>query len=158
MPPWMSMSSTNFMLSLIIPGPKAPGNDIDVFLQPLIDELKVLLEVGVRTYDAHSKEFFAMFAMLMWIVHDFPGYANVSGWSTKGFLACPNCHQDICSKRLCHGKKWCYMGHCRFLEPDHKWRTNRASFNKRPEKRPPPISLSGHDVCEELSNLSLIHI
>ena len=32
LPPWMSMSSTNFMLSLIIPGPKAPGNDIDVFL------------------------------------------------------------------------------------------------------------------------------
>jgi len=51
------MSSTNFMLSLIIPGPKAPSNDIDVFLQPLIDELKVLWEVGVSTYDAHSKEF-----------------------------------------------------------------------------------------------------
>jgi len=52
------MSSTNFLLSLIIPGPKGPGDDIDVFLQPLIDELKLLWEVGVRTYDAHSKEFF----------------------------------------------------------------------------------------------------
>jgi len=146
------MSSTNFMLSLIIPGPKAPGNDIDVFLQPLIDELKVLWQVGVRTYDAHSKEFFDMFAMLMWTVHDFPGYTNVSGWSTKGFLACPNCHKYTCSERLCHRKTWCCMGHRRFLEADHKWRTNRTSFNKRPERRPPPISLSGHDVCEELSN------
>ena len=51
------MSSTNFMLSLIIPDPKAPGNDIDVFLQPLIDKLKVMWEVKVRTYDTHSKEF-----------------------------------------------------------------------------------------------------
>jgi len=93
-----------------------------------------------------------MFAMLMWTVHDFPCYANVSGWSMKGFLACPNCHKDTCSERLCHEKKWCYMGHRRFLETDHKWRTNRTSFNKRPERRPPPISLSGHDVCEEFSN------
>jgi len=34
------MKNTNFMLSLLIPGPKAPGNDIDVFLQPLVDELQ----------------------------------------------------------------------------------------------------------------------
>ena len=37
------------MLSLIISGPKARSNDIDVFLQPLIDELKVLWEIGIRT-------------------------------------------------------------------------------------------------------------
>ena len=30
--PWMCMNNTNFMLSLIILGPKAPSNDIDVFL------------------------------------------------------------------------------------------------------------------------------
>ena len=104
------MSSTNFMLSLIIFGPKAPSNDIDVFLQPLIDELKVLWEIGIRTYNAHSKEFFYMFVLLMWTVHDFLGNANVSGWSTKVFLACPNCHNDTCSERLCHRKKWCYIG------------------------------------------------
>jgi len=92
------------MLSLLIPGPKAPGNDIDVFLEPLIDEVKVLWEVGVRTYDAHTKEFFDMFAVLMWTVHDFSCCANVSGWSTKGYLACPNFHKDTCSERLFHGK------------------------------------------------------
>ena len=58
LPPRLCMSSTNVLLSLIIPGPKGSGDDIDVFLQPLIDELKLLWEVGVRTYDAHSKEFF----------------------------------------------------------------------------------------------------
>jgi hypothetical protein len=139
------------MLSLLIPGPKSPGDDIDVFLQPLIDELKVLWEDGVRTYDAYSKEMFNMYCVLLWTIQDFPGYANLSGWSTKGFLACPNCHKDTCSERLYHGKKWCYMGHRRFLEPDHKWRVNRTSFNKRAERRPPPIPLSGHDVLEELS-------
>ena len=58
----------------------------------------------------------------------------------------------IVTERLCHEKKWCYIGHHRFLEPDHKWRTNRTSFNKGPERRPPPISLNGRDVCEQLSN------
>jgi len=47
----------------------------------------------VKTYDAHKKEFFDLFALLIWTIHDFLGYANGSGWSTKGFLACPNGHQ-----------------------------------------------------------------
>ena len=40
LPPWMCMKQPYFMLSLIIPGPKGPGNKIDIYLQPLVDELK----------------------------------------------------------------------------------------------------------------------
>ena len=36
------MKQTLFMLSLLIPSPIAPGNDIDIYLQPLIDELNEL--------------------------------------------------------------------------------------------------------------------
>ena len=35
------------LMSLLILGPENPGNDIDVFLRPLIDELKELWEWGV---------------------------------------------------------------------------------------------------------------
>ena len=49
------MKQTFFMLSLLIPGPTAPRNDIDIYLQPLIDELNDLWEVGVETYDASTK-------------------------------------------------------------------------------------------------------
>ena len=42
LPPWMYMKQPNFMLSLFIPREKGPGNDIDVYLQPLVDELKQL--------------------------------------------------------------------------------------------------------------------
>ncbi|XP_021845823.2 uncharacterized protein [Spinacia oleracea] len=79
LPPWMCMKSDNMILSLLIPGPKSPGNDIDVFLQPLIDELKELWESGVKTFDAHSKETFNMRAVLLWTINDFPAYANLSG-------------------------------------------------------------------------------
>ena len=44
------------MLSLLIPGPHQPENDIDIYLKPLVDELKELWEEGVETYDAYSKE------------------------------------------------------------------------------------------------------
>jgi hypothetical protein len=46
-PPWMCMKAEYFMLSLLIPGRKSPGNDIDVYLQPLIEELKLLWDLGV---------------------------------------------------------------------------------------------------------------
>ena len=38
-------------LTLIIPGPKNPKEKIDVYLQSLIDELKLLWNEGVLTYD-----------------------------------------------------------------------------------------------------------
>ena len=46
------------MMSLLILGPQALGKDIDVYLQPLIDELKYLWEKGVTTYDACKKKKF----------------------------------------------------------------------------------------------------
>jgi phosphoribulokinase len=39
LPHWMCMKQMSFILSLVIPGPSSPGMDIDVYLQPLIDEL-----------------------------------------------------------------------------------------------------------------------
>ena len=84
LPPGLCMKKEYMMLSLLIPGKHSPGNDIDVFLEPLIDELKQLWVEGVMTYDAHSKETFRLHAMVLWTINDFPAYANLSGWSTKG--------------------------------------------------------------------------
>ncbi|XXG53134.1 hypothetical protein AAC387_Pa03g1281 [Persea americana] len=56
LPPWMCMKDPFFMMSLLILGPQAPGKEIDVYLRPLVDELKELWEIGVMTYDAHSEK------------------------------------------------------------------------------------------------------
>ncbi|XP_071695448.1 uncharacterized protein [Rutidosis leptorrhynchoides] len=85
LPPWMCMKKPYLFLTLLIPGPLAPGNNIDVYLQPLIEELKELWETGVETYDASTKNTFNMRARLLWTINDFPAYANLSGWSTKEF-------------------------------------------------------------------------
>ena len=42
MPPWKCMKESFFMMSLLIPRPQAPGKDMDIYLRPLIDELKDL--------------------------------------------------------------------------------------------------------------------
>jgi hypothetical protein len=47
LPPWMCLKQSFWIMSMLIPRPKSPGNDIDMYLQPLIDELKQLWEHGV---------------------------------------------------------------------------------------------------------------
>ncbi|XP_043687637.1 uncharacterized protein LOC122638852 [Telopea speciosissima] len=146
----MCMKAPNMILTLLIPGPKQPGNDIDINLQPLIDELKTLWDIGVETYDAYKKETFKLRACLLWTINDFLAYGNLSGWSTKGALACPCCNKYTVSHWLKYGRKHCYLGHRRFLPPDHKFRTDRRSFDGHEEHRVQPKTLSGFDVLEQL--------
>jgi hypothetical protein len=70
------MKQTSFILSLVIPGPSSPDMDINVYLQPLIDELLELWNVGVQTLDASKMENFTMRAQLMWTINDLPAYAD----------------------------------------------------------------------------------
>ncbi|XP_016195660.1 uncharacterized protein LOC107636683 [Arachis ipaensis] len=79
LPPSMCMKTPYKFLSMIIPGPRNPKTRIDVYLQPLIDELKLLWEDGVLTYDIHSKSNFVMRAALLWTINDFLAYGMLSG-------------------------------------------------------------------------------
>ena len=63
-PPWKCMKKEFSIMSLLITGPISPGKDIDVYLQPLVDELKELWEIGVETSDASKGENFQMRAAL----------------------------------------------------------------------------------------------
>ena len=94
LPPWLCLKQPYWIMSMLIRGPKSPGNNIDVYLQPLIDELKELWLDGAVTWDAKTKENFRLHAALLWTINDFPAYAMLSGWSTKGKFACPYCHKD----------------------------------------------------------------
>lgn len=87
LPPWLCMKQPNFILSMIIPGSHTVGNNIDVYLQPLIKELNELWGAGVDTFDSSKDEIFKMRAALMWTVSDFPGLDILSGWNTHTGLA-----------------------------------------------------------------------
>ncbi|XP_024042011.1 uncharacterized protein LOC112099137 [Citrus clementina] len=85
LPPWLCMKRKFMMLSLLISGPKQPGNDIDVYLAPLIEDLKTLWDVGVDVFDGYRKQTFNLRAVLMWTISDFPAYGNLSGCTVKGY-------------------------------------------------------------------------
>ncbi|XP_040994342.1 uncharacterized protein LOC121240884 [Juglans microcarpa x Juglans regia] len=158
LPPWSCMKDPYLMMSLLIPGPKALGNDIDVFLRPLIDELTELWEEGIRTYDSYKRESFQLRATLLWTINDFPAYANLSGWSTKGKMAFPTCNLEIDSLWHVHGRKHCYMGHRRWLVPDHSWRRKKNAFNGKEEHRLQPKMKAGQALMEQLHEVSNVQV
>ena len=65
LPPWLCMKRSSLILSLVIPGPISLGIAIDVYLQPLVEELSELWDVGVEAFDASSKNVFQLRAALM---------------------------------------------------------------------------------------------
>ncbi|XP_049410510.1 uncharacterized protein LOC125873672 [Solanum stenotomum] len=105
LPPEVCMTSPYIFLNCVIPGPSNPKSEIDVYLQPLIDELKLLWSDGVETWDISRKQNFNMCATLMWTINDFPAYGMLSGWMTVGKLACPYCMEDTKSFTVKHGRK-----------------------------------------------------
>ncbi|GKD78604.1 putative transposon, En/Spm-like protein [Tanacetum coccineum] len=60
LPPWLCMKRKFIILSALISG--YTGNDIDVYLEPLVDDLHTLFETGVDTYDASTKDNFNLHA------------------------------------------------------------------------------------------------
>ncbi|CAJ2642138.1 unnamed protein product [Trifolium pratense] len=154
--PWLCMKRKYIMLSMMISGPRQPGNDIDVYLSPLIDDLRVLWEQGVDVFDAYSGEQFNMRAMLFCTINDFPAYGNLSGYSVKGHLACPICAKDTNFKQLKKGKKTVYLGHRRFLNRYHPYRRLRKAFNDHPEDGVAPEPLTGEQVYELQRDINVV--
>jgi hypothetical protein len=91
------------MLCLLIPTKLSlTGLNIDVFIQPLVDELQQLWSrIGVLTRDARATmgmAYFNMRLVFMWTLHDFPAYGLISGPTTKGFKGCPMCGPHTISR------------------------------------------------------------
>ena len=89
----------------------------------------------------------------MWTINDFPAYADISGWSTKGLLACPCCMDDTESHYLKHGRKVCYMGHRRWLDNDHEFREDDINFDGTKEFRVAPVTPSGSTIMQQTEKL-----
>ena len=143
LPPEMCMTKPYMFLSCIVPGPSNPTDGIDVFLQPLVDDLRRLW-VGELTYDIAKKENFTLRAALMWTINDFPAYGMLSGWSTHGRLACPHCMEDTKAFYLKNGGKnsWFDCHRC-FTPGNHEFWRKRNRFRKDTiEKDGPPPKIT----------------
>jgi hypothetical protein len=129
--PWLCMKQTNFIISLLIPGRRSPSSDIDDYFEPLIDDLLDMFVEGVRTYDSSKHEYFQLRAAIIWTISDYPGLGYIAACTTSREVACIECHSYTCSLRLKQGTKICYMGHRRFLDPNHPYRFDTDSFDRK---------------------------
>jgi hypothetical protein len=90
-------------LALIIPGPKEPMKQMNIFLRPLMEEMKELWQ-GVDAYDSHLKCRFDMRAAYLWSIHDYLAYGKFDSWGVHDRLKCPICIDDTDAFRLQHRK------------------------------------------------------
>ncbi|XP_075506334.1 uncharacterized protein LOC142543150 isoform X2 [Primulina tabacum] len=141
------------MLTLLILGPKQSGNDIDLYLEPLVEDLKELWDTSVEAYDAFSKSMFNLKAILMWTINDFPAYGNLDGCASKGKFGCPICGEDICSMWLKYSRKFAYLGHKRFLATNHPFRQKKKWFNGKKESEGKPRLLNGLELTDALKDI-----
>src|SRR3954471_19868271 len=96
LPPGVLMQRKNIFLTLIVPGSNNSGKNMNVYLQPLMDDLKEAWDYGIWTYDAASKTNFQMHAWLMYSMHDLPAFALFVAWlSGPGVSVCNSTHDAI---------------------------------------------------------------
>jgi hypothetical protein len=138
-------------MSLLIPGPRCPGNDFDVFLEPLIEELLELWK-GVSTYDACTGRKFDLRAAVLWCIHDYPALSTLFGRTTKGYYACIYCDKDPLSRAI--RNKVCYIGHRQYLPKTHAWRRSLAFDGKR-ENKEASQRFTLAEVVEELDKVKM---
>lgn len=148
-PPWLTSKKFFIMLSLLVPGPDSvTGDNIDVFLAPLIEELSMLWMEGVHCHDAgrwRGETHFVLKAILLWCMHDYPAYGMMAGVTNKGYRGCPKCGVSTCG-RYSHSLRKIVYGEChrRWLPPNHPWRTDVTIF-PNVELQAPPIDMAADD-------------
>jgi hypothetical protein len=83
------------MISGLIPRPQQPGNDIDTYFMPMVEDLKKLwYNDGVQVWDEHKHEYFDLIAILFMIVSDSRAALNLSGQSKKVGCGCLHCFRE----------------------------------------------------------------
>ncbi|KAK1565940.1 hypothetical protein QYE76_007682, partial [Lolium multiflorum] len=131
LPPWLCMKRKYIQMSMLIQGPTQPGNDINMYLELLKEELETLwAEEGVDTWDAVAEEYFPLRAALITTVQDYLGY---------GYISCQLGKDPGSSKTV-------YMGHRRWLQKTDPWRKRGDLFDGTNEPRGPPRKKSGEEI------------
>jgi hypothetical protein len=134
-----------------------PGNDIDVYLRPLADELLLLWKnEGVRVWDEYKQENFDLRALLFVTINDCPALSNLSGQSNKGYQACTHCLDEADKFYLKNCRKVIYMGHRRFLPLNHPLRKKEKHFKGGPKTRAKPMFHDGKRVFSMIKDARVV--
>ena len=112
-PTWLCQKRKYLLLTILISSPKQPGIDIDVFLEPLMQEMERLWRHGEPMYDAFRKEDFICRAIIFVTTNDYPMLLALSG-QIKGKTVCLVCLDGTTWVFLDASKKIVYLRNQRF--------------------------------------------
>ncbi|KAL6137821.1 hypothetical protein ACLB2K_063110 [Fragaria x ananassa] len=154
LPLWLCMKRKFMMLTLLISGPKQPGNDIDVYLQPLIDYLKLLWNGVEGVYDAYRGGYFKLKVVFFWTINDFPAYGNLSGSIVRGYNGCPICFDQTRPHRLKKYSKLVFMRYRRGLPRHNPYRRQAVAFDNTVKEDLAPVPLTGDEVLARVDGLN----
>lgn len=123
------MKKENIFLTLVIPGPQHPGKNLDVYMEPLYDDLKLLWREGIMVYNRSVWQSFRLRACYFYSINDLAALGMVSGDSTHGKFACPVCLGTVSAFWLVNGTKYCWFDcHRKFLPMEHSFRKSTKAF------------------------------
>ncbi|XP_015619179.1 uncharacterized protein [Oryza sativa Japonica Group] len=136
-------------------GPQQPGNDMDVFLEPLLEDMRDLWEHGIRVWDEFLREYFTLHAIIFVTVNDLPALFSLLG-QIKGKTGCIICVDGTVYRYLKRSKKLVYMRHRRFLRKNHSYRSQAEYFDGTIEKGVAPEPWKGDKVFRMTKNLKVV--
>jgi hypothetical protein len=150
LPPWLCTKKFFVLLALLIPGKESVMSEVfNVYLEPLVEELLQLWQ-GVPAYDIrkeHGLWRFTLRAVLMWTIHDFPGYAIVGGFSHQRYTTCPWCGPHLGAEHYIELGKQTYGGTRRWLTENHRYQSAamKDHFDGKIETHGKPIPVTVQD-------------
>jgi hypothetical protein len=135
---WLCHKRKYLILSILIQGLKQICTDIDVFLEPLMEDIIKLWNEGVCMWDQYQQEYFTLYTIIFVCIHDALGDFTLSGHTKGKSGACPICIDGTASVYITSSKKLVYMRHRRFLPRKHKYHKMKMHFDNTVEKDSAP--------------------
>jgi hypothetical protein len=151
LPPWLCHKQKYLLLITLISGPKQADVDIDVFLEPLMEDMQKLWEHGVNVWDEYKKEHFNLKAIILCTINDNLTCLALTG-QVKGKTRCVICIDQTEPS----SSKLVYMQHHRLLPPKHKYHQWRSSFDGKIENGEAPKHQNGKFVFEMVKNINVV--
>jgi hypothetical protein len=155
-PTWLCHKRKYLMLSILIHGPNQAGINIDMFLEPLMEDMVKLWKEGVHMWDQYQQEYFTLKPIIFVCINDAPEGIIVSG-QTKGKSGCPVCMDGTTSIYLPSSKKLVFMRYRRFLERKHKYRKMKRHFDNTVEKYSAPKWYTRKLLFEMVKNIQVVY-
>jgi hypothetical protein len=137
---WLCQKRKYLFLTILIFGPQQPGFDMDVFLEPVMEEFKKLWRTREPMYDAFRKKAFTLRAIIFVTINDHPALFALSG-QFKGKTGCLVYLDDTKCVYLDGSKKTVYIRNRRFLKEGHRYRSKLylKYFGDIPEDEERPL-------------------